>query len=184
MHKVLFEPSEHLWWLWALILNPSLPLLPSCWGFSFALGCGVFFLVLSKNIFSNTPKKSKVRIFTYPTTKSFGLDKLWIRYLRHHFLFFHFLFGNNFKPTKNNCKNRGKKQTLLYPIPRLSYCTITFHPFILSFVLFFSPSHFHIYTSYIIYTYNFHHVRVSCIHHINFLKLGYSPMQPHHSCQL
>ena len=39
----LFEPSEHLWWLWGLILNMILPLLPSWWGFSFALGCGVSF---------------------------------------------------------------------------------------------------------------------------------------------
>ena len=36
----LFEPSEHLWQVWGLILNVILPLLPSCWGFSFALGCG------------------------------------------------------------------------------------------------------------------------------------------------
>ena len=36
----LFEPSEHLWWEWGLILNVNLPLLPSYWGFSFALGCG------------------------------------------------------------------------------------------------------------------------------------------------
>ena len=36
-----FEPSEHLWWEWGLILNVNLPLLLSCWGFSFALGCGV-----------------------------------------------------------------------------------------------------------------------------------------------
>ena len=43
MHKVFFEPSEHLWWVWCLILNVILPLLPSCWGFSFALGCGVSF---------------------------------------------------------------------------------------------------------------------------------------------
>ena len=42
-HKVLFEPSEHLWWVWGLILNANLPLLPSCWGFSFALGRGVSF---------------------------------------------------------------------------------------------------------------------------------------------
>ena len=34
----LFEPSEHLWHNWGLILNTNLPLLPSCWGFSFALG--------------------------------------------------------------------------------------------------------------------------------------------------
>ena len=37
----LFEPSEHLWQEWGLILNAYLPLLPSCWGFSFALGRGV-----------------------------------------------------------------------------------------------------------------------------------------------
>ena len=41
--KVLFEPSEHLWWGWGLILNAALPLLPSCWAFSFALGYGVSF---------------------------------------------------------------------------------------------------------------------------------------------
>ena len=40
-HQVLFEPSEHLWRVWGLILNVILPLLPSCWGFSFAFGCGV-----------------------------------------------------------------------------------------------------------------------------------------------
>ena len=34
----LFEPPEHLWWEWGLILNANLPLLPSCLGFSFALG--------------------------------------------------------------------------------------------------------------------------------------------------
>ena len=44
VHKVLFEPSEHLWWVWGFILNVILPLLPSCWGFSFALGCGFVFL--------------------------------------------------------------------------------------------------------------------------------------------
>ena len=37
----LFEPSERLWWVWGLILNMISPLLPSCWGFSFALGHGV-----------------------------------------------------------------------------------------------------------------------------------------------
>ena len=35
--KLLFEPSERLWQVWSLILNMILPLLPSCWGFSFAL---------------------------------------------------------------------------------------------------------------------------------------------------
>ena len=37
----MFEPSERLWGLWGLILNVISSLLPSCWGFSFALGCGV-----------------------------------------------------------------------------------------------------------------------------------------------
>ena len=37
-----FEPSEYLWWEWCLIPNANSPLLPSCWGFSFALGCGVW----------------------------------------------------------------------------------------------------------------------------------------------
>ena len=37
----LFEPSERLWQVWGLILNVTLPLLPSCWGFSFALRHGV-----------------------------------------------------------------------------------------------------------------------------------------------
>ena len=37
----LFEPSERLWRVWSLILNAISPLLPSCWGFSFALGHGV-----------------------------------------------------------------------------------------------------------------------------------------------
>ena len=39
----LFEPSKSLWQEWGLILNVILPRLPSCWGFSFALGCGVSF---------------------------------------------------------------------------------------------------------------------------------------------
>ena len=37
----LFEPSECCWRVWGLILNAISPLLPSCWGFSFALGHGV-----------------------------------------------------------------------------------------------------------------------------------------------
>ena len=43
-HKVLFEPSEHLSQVWGLILNMISPLLLSCWGFSFALGCAGSFL--------------------------------------------------------------------------------------------------------------------------------------------
>ena len=42
VHKILFEPSEHVWWVWDLILNVILLVLLSCWGFSFALGRGVF----------------------------------------------------------------------------------------------------------------------------------------------
>ena len=45
VHKVLFETSECLWQVWDLILNPVLPLLLSCWGFSFALGHGLSLLV-------------------------------------------------------------------------------------------------------------------------------------------
>ena len=45
-HKVLFEPSEHLWQVWGLILNAILPLLPSCWGFSFVLDVGYLFWVV------------------------------------------------------------------------------------------------------------------------------------------
>ena len=37
VYKVLFEPSECFWWVWSFILNVILPLLPSCWVFSFAL---------------------------------------------------------------------------------------------------------------------------------------------------
>ena len=40
----LFEPSEHLCHVWGLILNVFLPLLPSCWGYSFAFGHGISFL--------------------------------------------------------------------------------------------------------------------------------------------
>ena len=41
VHIKLFEPSEHLWQVWGLILNVNSPFLSSCWGFSFALGHGV-----------------------------------------------------------------------------------------------------------------------------------------------
>ena len=42
-NKVLFEPSEHLWQVWGLILNAIFPLLLSCCGFTFAFGGGVSF---------------------------------------------------------------------------------------------------------------------------------------------
>ena len=37
----MLEPSESFCWVWGLILNVISPLLPPCWGFSFALGCRV-----------------------------------------------------------------------------------------------------------------------------------------------
>ena len=43
VHKVLFEPSKCLQKVWGLIINEILPLLLSCWGFSFALVRGVSF---------------------------------------------------------------------------------------------------------------------------------------------
>ena len=43
LKQSLFEPPEHLWRVWGLILNTISALLPPCWGFSFALGCGVSF---------------------------------------------------------------------------------------------------------------------------------------------
>ena len=42
-HKIFFELSEHLWWVWSLILNAISPLLLSCWAFSFATGHGESF---------------------------------------------------------------------------------------------------------------------------------------------
>ena len=43
VHKVLFETAKCLWQVWGLILNAISPLLPSCWGFFFALGWEVCF---------------------------------------------------------------------------------------------------------------------------------------------
>ena len=39
VHKVLFEPSECLWWVWGLILNVILPLLPKSHGWRSLEGC-------------------------------------------------------------------------------------------------------------------------------------------------
>ena len=46
----LFEHSKHLWHVWGLILNAIPPLLPSCWGFSFAFKHGVSFFLVRSNI--------------------------------------------------------------------------------------------------------------------------------------
>ena len=74
-YKVLFEPSKHLWWVWGLILNPVLPFLLSCWGFSFALGCGVSFLVRSNILLSMVVQQrvvileiSQEKMGTHPST--------------------------------------------------------------------------------------------------------------------
>ena len=50
-HKVLFEPSKHLWWVWGLILNTLLPLISSLWGFM-PLDVGYIFLVRSSILLS------------------------------------------------------------------------------------------------------------------------------------
>ena len=49
-HRVLFVLSKRLWWVWSLIVNAILPLLPSLWGFSFTLGSGLSFFCVSSNI--------------------------------------------------------------------------------------------------------------------------------------
>ena len=50
VHKVLFEPSKCFWPVWDFILNVISPLLPSSWGSSFALVCGVSFFLVGSNI--------------------------------------------------------------------------------------------------------------------------------------
>ena len=42
----LFEPSEHLWLVWGLILHANSPLLPSCWGFPLPLGMGYLLIAV------------------------------------------------------------------------------------------------------------------------------------------
>ena len=82
-HKVLFEPSKCLWWVWGLILNAISPLLPSYWGFSFALGHRVFFffLVGSNILLSMVIQQlvvilefSKENMSTHPSTPPFSID--------------------------------------------------------------------------------------------------------------
>ena len=41
-----FISSNHLLWVWDLILDMIVLLLPSCWGFSFAIGCNISFINL------------------------------------------------------------------------------------------------------------------------------------------
>ena len=43
VHKVLFEPSVHFWWVWGLILNAILPFLPFAGASPLPLDVGFFF---------------------------------------------------------------------------------------------------------------------------------------------
>ena len=81
----LFEPSGHLWQVRALILNMILPLLSSCWGYTFALGCGVFFFffLVESNILHSTVVQQRVVLeFSQkmsaipPTLPSYATKKL------------------------------------------------------------------------------------------------------------
>ena len=78
--KVLFEPSEHLWQEWGLILNVISPLLPSCWGFSFALGCGVSFILVGSNILLSTVVQQQVVILEFLQDKMRACQALHIPY--------------------------------------------------------------------------------------------------------
>ena len=78
----LFEPSEHLWPVRGLIPNVISPLLPSCWGFSFACGHGVSLLVGS-NILQWTVVQRRVVVLEFlqektstrpPTPPSYATD--------------------------------------------------------------------------------------------------------------
>ena len=53
-----------------LILNAILPLPPSCWGFSFALGCGVFFFLVGPNILLLMAAQQRVSILEFLQEKS------------------------------------------------------------------------------------------------------------------
>ena len=68
VHKVLFEPSEHLWWVWDLILNMTSPLLPYSWAFPLPLDVGYLFLVGS-NILLLTVVQQKVLILVFSQEK-------------------------------------------------------------------------------------------------------------------
>ena len=64
VYTSLLDPSEHLWRVRGLVLNAISPLLPSCWGFSSALGRGVSFLVGS-NILQWTVVQQRVVVLEF-----------------------------------------------------------------------------------------------------------------------
>ena len=68
VHKVLFAPSERLWWFWGLILNSITPLLPFCWDFTFALGQG-YLLLVGSNILLLMVVQQLVEILVFSREK-------------------------------------------------------------------------------------------------------------------
>ena len=67
VHKVLFEPSKHLWKVWSLILNTISRLLLSYWVISFALGHGGSFLVGSNILLSVVQQRVATLKFSQET---------------------------------------------------------------------------------------------------------------------
>ena len=65
----LFEPSEHLCWLWGFILNMILPLLLPCGGFSFALGCRGISSKSFQHHTATTPMPTILLGLLYPWTR-------------------------------------------------------------------------------------------------------------------
>ena len=85
VHARFFEPFEHLWLVCSLTLNMILPLLPSCWGLSFAFGDGVAFLVglnillsMVSVCFQGKPLNIKVIQVYTPTTNAKEAEVEWL----------------------------------------------------------------------------------------------------------
>ena len=79
---------EHLWWLWGLILNTILHLLPSCWGFPLPLDVGYLFLVWS-NILQLMVVQHQVVILEFLQEKMSAhpsTSPSWRKYFTHCFL--------------------------------------------------------------------------------------------------
>ena len=75
-HKDLFEPSECLWQVGGLILHVILPLLPSCWGFSFDPGHITRWSIPKSDwLYSLQPKMEKV----YTVNKNKTWSWPWLR---------------------------------------------------------------------------------------------------------
>ena len=63
-HKVLFNPSEHLWQVWGLILNTILPLLLFVWASSLPLEVG-YLVVEGSNILLSMVVQQQVVILKF-----------------------------------------------------------------------------------------------------------------------